>query len=115
MSGERGVRLLALSNWSAETFPVARDRYPFLAWFEGIVISGEVGVAKPDARVFEALIERYGVEPSRTVFVDDSEANVVAAEALGFIGVRFVDPGALRDDLERMGLLGGRAGGSGPS
>ena len=112
---DRGVRLLALSNWSAETFPVARDRYPFLAWFEGIVISGEVGVAKPDARVFEALIERYGVAPSRTVFVDDSEANVVAAEALGFIGVRFVDPGALRADLERVGLLGGRAGGSGPS
>jgi 2-haloacid dehalogenase len=112
---ERGVRLLALSNWSAETFPVARDHYPFLGWFEGIVISGEVGIAKPDARIFEALIERHGVEPSRTVFVDDSEANVVAAEELGFIGVRFADPGTLRADLERMGLLDRRAGGSGPT
>ena len=112
---ERGVRLLALSNWSAETFPVARDRYPFLAWFEGIVISGEVGVAKPDVRIFETLIERHGVEPSRTVFVDDSEANVVAAEELGFIGVRFADPGMLRADLERLGLLYRRAGCSGPT
>jgi 2-haloacid dehalogenase len=112
---ERDVRLLALSNWSAETFPVARDRYRFLAWFEGIVISGEVGVAKPDARIFEALIERHGVEPSRTVFVDDIAANVVGAEELGFIGVRFADPGMLRADLVRLGLLDRRAGGSGPS
>ena len=112
---ERDVRLLALSNWSAETFPVARDRYPFLAWFEGIVISGEVGVAKPDPRIFEALIERYDVEPSRTVFVDDSEANVVAAEELGFVGVRFADPRKLSADLERLGLLDRRAGGSGLS
>ena len=110
-----GLRVYAISNWSAETFPVARDQYPFLAWFEGIVISGEVGVAKPDARIFEALIERHGVEPSRTVFVDDSEANVVAAEELGFIGVRFADPGTLRADLERLGLLDRRAGGSGPT
>jgi 2-haloacid dehalogenase len=101
----RDVRLLALSNWSAETFPVARERYPFLGWFDGIVISGEVGVAKPDARIFEALIERHDVEPSRTVFVDDSEANVAAAEQLGFIGRRFVDPDTLRSDLEHLGLL----------
>jgi 2-haloacid dehalogenase len=112
---DRGVRLLALSNWSAETFPVAYDRYPFLAWFEGIVISGEVGVAKPDARIFAALIERHGVEPSRAVFVDDSEANVVAAEGLGFIGVRFADPWTLRVDLERLGLLDRRTGGPGPN
>jgi 2-haloacid dehalogenase len=110
---ERGVRLLALTNWSAETFPIARGRYPFLAWFEGIVVSGEIGIAKPDARAFEALIERHDVEPSRTVFVDDSEANVMAAEELGFIGLRFANPDTLRADLERLGLLDhlGEAGG----
>jgi 2-haloacid dehalogenase len=102
---ERDVRLLALSNWSAETFPVARARYPFLDWFEGIVISGELGVAKPDARIFEALVRRYDIEPAETVFVDDSVANVEAAHALGFIGLRFDDPARLRADLERLGVL----------
>ena len=111
---ERGVRLLALSNWSAETFPIARERYSFLAWFEGIVISGEVGVVKPDARIFEALIEGHGVEPSRTVFVDDTEVNVAVAEELGFIGLRFVDPETLRVDLERLGLLDRGGHGDGP-
>jgi 2-haloacid dehalogenase len=103
---ERDVRLLALSNWSAETFPIARTRYPFLDWFEGIVVSGEIGVAKPDARIFETLIGRYHIEPSETVFVDDSVANVSAAEELGFICLRFHDPDRLRIDLERLGVLG---------
>ncbi len=111
---ERGVRLLALSNWSAETFPIARERYSFLAWFEGIVISGEIGVVKPDRRIFDALIEGHGVEPSRTVFVDDTEANVAVAEELGFIGLRFVDPETLRIDLERLGLLDRGGHGDGP-
>ena len=109
------VRLLALSNWSAETFPVARERYPFLGWFDGIVISGEIGVAKPDARIFEALIERHDVEPSQTVFVDDSEANVAAAAQLGFIGRRFVDPDTLRSDLEELGLLDRQGDGGRPT
>jgi 2-haloacid dehalogenase len=101
-----GVRLLALSNWSAETFPVALERYPFLGWFEGIVISGEVGAAKPDERIFRVLIERHGIEPAETVFVDDSEANVRAAAALGFVAVAFTDPTALRASLDALGVLG---------
>jgi 2-haloacid dehalogenase len=102
---DAGVHLLALSNWSAETFPVALERYPFLGWFEGIVISGEVGAAKPDERIFQVLIERHGIEPAKTVFVDDTVANVEAAEELGFIGLRFHDPDRLRTDLERLGVL----------
>jgi 2-haloacid dehalogenase len=111
---QRDVRLLALSNWSAETFPIARERYPFLAWFEGIVISGEVGITKPDVRIFEVLVRRHGLEPSRTVFIDDSESNVSAAETLGFISLRFADPDTLRTDLERLGLLDHRGQGVGP-
>jgi 2-haloacid dehalogenase len=100
-----GVRLFALSNWSAETFPIAEERYPFLAWFDGIVISGEVGAIKPDPRIFERLIERHDVDPSRAVFIDDSAANVAAAERLGFAGIRFEDPGSLRRELARLELL----------
>ena len=59
-----GVRLLALSNWSTEMFPVARERFEFLAWFEGIVISGDVGVNKPDRRIYEQLVEQFGLEPT---------------------------------------------------
>jgi len=100
-----GVRLFALSNWSAETFPVARPRYPFLEWFEGIVISGEVGITKPDERVYRHLIERYGLDPATTVFVDDSEANVRAAQGLGMIGIRFEGGEALRTALADLGVL----------
>jgi 2-haloacid dehalogenase len=100
-----GVRLVALSNWSAETFPVARERFDFLAWFEGIVISGEVGVIKPDRRIFEHLAEQFGIEPAEALFIDDSSANVDAATALGFRAIQFTDATALRRELVRLGLL----------
>ena len=100
-----GVRLVALSNWSAETFPIARERFDFLAWFEGIVISGDVGVNKPDRRIFEHLIAQFCIEPAHAVFIDDSPANVAAASALGFVAIQFIDAIALRLDLVRLGLL----------
>ena len=100
-----GVRLFALSNWSAETFPVARKRYPFLGWFEGIVISGEVGITKPDERVYRQLLERNGLDPASTVFVDDNEANVRAADEIGMIAIRFEGGDALRSTLSDLGLL----------
>src|SRR5215831_5585345 len=86
-----GVRLLALSNWSAETFPVALERFDFLAWFEGIVISGEVGMNKPDRRIFEHLAERFGIEPAAAVFVDDSVANIDSATRVGFRAIQLTD------------------------
>jgi 2-haloacid dehalogenase len=100
-----GVRLFALSNWSAETFPIARPRYPFLEWFEGIVISGEVRIAKPDARVYRHLLERYSLDPATTVFIDDNEANVDAAEELGMIAIRFEGAEELRRALAGLALL----------
>jgi 2-haloacid dehalogenase len=100
-----GVRLFALSNWSAETFPIARPRYPFLEWFDGIVISGEVRMAKPDARLYRHMFERYSLDPATTVFIDDSEANVDAARQLGMIAIRFEGADALRRALAGLGLL----------
>jgi 2-haloacid dehalogenase len=99
------VRLFALSNWSAETFPIARPRYPFLEWFEGIVISGEVRIAKPDARVYRHLFERYSLDPATTVFIDDNEANVDAARELGMVAIRFDGADSLRRSLANLGLL----------
>jgi 2-haloacid dehalogenase len=102
---DAGVPVYALSNWSAETFPIARRRFPFMDWFAGIVISGEVGAVKPDAGIFEHLVERYALDPSTVVFIDDSAMNVDAAARLGFVALQFAGPLALRRDLVRLGVL----------
>ena len=94
----------ALSNWSADKFPVARALYAFLDWFDGIVISGNVGVTKPDPRIFRHLFERHGVDPASAVFVDDTPANIAAAVALGMTGLRYEGADALRRDLRRLGF-----------
>jgi|KBSMisStandDraft_5_1062788.scaffolds.fasta_scaffold02576_4 2-haloacid dehalogenase len=101
----RGHRLHALTNWSAETFPIARRRFEFLKWFEDIVVSGEVGLAKPDPRIFALAIERCRLRPSHTVFIDDSLRNVEAGRHAGMHAVHFSDPPRLRADLTRLGLL----------
>jgi 2-haloacid dehalogenase len=102
---ERGVRLLALTNWSQETFPVAQQLYPFLQWFEGIVVSGEERLVKPDPRIYQRLLERYSVDPTTALYIDDSARNVAAAEALGMHGWWFRDPAGLREHLVKLGLL----------
>jgi 2-haloacid dehalogenase len=99
-----GIRVLALSNWSSDTYVIASGVFPFLGWFDGITISGEVGVGKPDPRIFEHFIARFAVEPAGAVYIDDNAPNVAAAARLGFRAVRFTSPEALRDDLAAMGL-----------
>jgi 2-haloacid dehalogenase len=101
---DTGIQLLGLTNWSAETFPHARPRYPFLDWFADIVVSGEVGLVKPDPAIFELLIERNGVDPTRAVFIDDAPANVESAARLGFHALAFRDAATLRADLIALGL-----------
>ncbi len=102
---ERGHTLYALTNWSAETFPHARRNYHFLEWFEDIVVSGEEGMIKPDREIYERLIERTGLDPAASAFVDDREENVRTAEELGFAGVVFREPAELEKELSRLGFL----------
>jgi 2-haloacid dehalogenase len=102
---DAGIRVYALSNWSAETFPLARPRFPFLEWFDGILISGEVKLAKPDPRIFAALVERFGLEPGSTVFVDDNAENIRAAAEAGLIPIRFKSPEQLREELSKLQLV----------
>jgi 2-haloacid dehalogenase len=101
----RGRRITALSNFSAESWPWAVARFPFLGRFEGVVISGEVGVAKPDPAIYRIAIERLALDPARTLFVDDMPVNVAAAKACGIEAVVFESPEKLRADLEAVGLL----------
>lgn len=97
-------RLLALTNWSDETFPVALERYDFLQWFEGIVVSGTEKVIKPQPEIYQILIDRYQVEPSRAVFIDDNAANVAGAEAVGLQGIRFLSPHELKNSFQKLGI-----------
>ncbi|MFC4555135.1 HAD-IA family hydrolase [Georgenia faecalis] len=102
----RGLRVLGLTNWSAETFEHAARSAPVIDRLEGVVVSGVEGVAKPDPAIFALLVERFGLTPAATVFVDDSPVNVDAAAAAGLRAVRFVDAAGLRADLARLGLTG---------
>jgi 2-haloacid dehalogenase len=101
----RGVPIYALSNWSAETFPAAQKRFDFLQWFRGILLSGNVRLIKPDPRIFQLFCETHGIHPAQAAYIDDLQANVDAATALGMHGIRFTDPEALRRELVRVGLI----------
>ncbi len=99
-----GVRLYALTNWSAETFEVARSRFAFLGLFAGIVVSGEIGMAKPDPRIYHHLLEQFALGAADVVYIDDAPRNVAAARNVGMDAIRFTDAPALRRDLVRRGL-----------
>jgi 2-haloacid dehalogenase len=101
---DAGVRLIGLTNWPAETFAPARDRFEFFSWFEGIVVSGEEGVAKRDEVIFALLLDRYGVDPSTAAYVDDTAVHVKTARRLGMTGFVFSDAVTLRRDFAGVGL-----------
>ena len=87
-----GYELHALTNWSAETFPIARPRFAFLERFQTILVSGDERLVKPDARIFQLLLERIAHPAQRCVYIDDSPPNVAAAAALGFDAIHFTAP-----------------------
>jgi len=97
-------RLYALTNWSAETFPHALDRFEFLKLFHGIVVSGQEKMRKPSAEFYQVLIDRYHIDPVATIFIDDSLRNVKGAEVVGITGIQFHNPSQLRDELQRLGV-----------
>jgi 2-haloacid dehalogenase len=105
----RPLRLYALSNWSGDLFRRNRARFTFLEWFDGMMISGDEQLIKPDPRIYRLLAERFDIAPATAVFIDDREDNVEAARAGGFTGVVFTSAGQLRRDLARLELLDGQA------
>lgn len=104
---DAGSPLFALSNWPAETFPAPDPPYEFLAWFEAIVVSGYEKVKKPDPRLFEILCTRHDLSPATSLFIDDVQDNISAAQALGFQTHHFTDAATLRMDLVAKQLLSG--------
>lgn len=101
----RGHKIYALTNWSAETFPRACAKFDFLSEFDGILVSGEEELAKPDPAIFTRLLDRFHLTAPDCVFIDDNLDNVAAAAELGFETVLFKDAPSLRKELTEKGIL----------
>ena len=99
------MQLIALTNWSSETFPIALEKYDFLHWFHGRVVSGEEKTRKPFKVIYETLIKRYSVIPSEAIFIDDNKRNLIPAEELGITALHFTSPERLQKDLLSLGIL----------
>ena len=102
-----GYGIYGLTNWSAETFPIARSKYPVLHRFDGIVVSGQEKLIKPDPKIFGILLERYGLNAGECIFIDDSPANIETAARLGFNTVLFDNIGNV---TRRVAALTGESG-----
>lgn len=100
-----GYIIYGLSNWSAETFPLAYKKYDFFNLFDGIIISGEVKIVKPDPAIFELLLSKLGRPANECLLIDDSPTNVAQAQNMGFKVVLFRSPEQLEDELQRFKLF----------
>ena len=101
----QSIPLYALTNWSTETFALVRPVFEFLNWFEGIVVSGEEKLVKPDPAFYRVLFERYDLRPESLLFIDDSQTNIRTAEALGMDAVHFTSPNVLSEALSERRLI----------
>jgi 2-haloacid dehalogenase len=99
------VKLYALTNWSAETFPIALEQYEFLSWFDGVVVSGTEKKRKPFPEFYKLLLERYRVNPEEALFIDDNLRNVKAAQQVGLDIIHFKNPGQLKEELLARNLI----------
>lgn len=98
-------KLYALTNWSGELFPVARQRYEFLRIFRGIIVSGDEKLQKPDPAIYQLLLDRYNIKAEESLFIDDNLRNIEAADKMGIQVIHFLHPTQLREELlERFGI-----------
>jgi 2-haloacid dehalogenase len=97
-------KVVALTNWSHETFPIALERFKFLHWFEGIIVSGDEKTRKPFKEIYELTLSRFNITPENSIFIDDNLRNIQAAEALGINGIHFESPNALLDKLNTFSI-----------
>jgi len=103
---EKGeVKLYALTNWSAETFPVALKRFPFLQWFDGRLVSGEEKMRKPFSEIYHLLISRFNIDPHTAVYIDDNERNLKPPADLGIHTILFKSASQLSEELAALGVL----------
>jgi len=102
---EKGYALYALSNFSAETFPLTKKRFDVFNLFDGIVLSGEEKINKPDPEIYRRLLTRYGLKAEECLFIDDNLENIKAAQKLGFQTIHFTAANELRGELTRRRIF----------
>lgn len=100
------LKFYALTNWSAETFPVALQRYEFLHWFHGRLVSGEEKTRKPHKEIYHLLLDRFKIDPAKAVYIDDNSRNLAPAKELGIHTIHFQSPAQFESELQHLGLLG---------
>ena len=98
-------KIYALTNWSGETFPVALERFEFLNWFDGIVVSGTEKMRKPTPEFYHILLDRYQVKADEALFIDDNYRNILSAEKLGIQCIHFTSAEQLEDTLKQMHIF----------
>jgi len=102
---QQNYKLLALTNWSDETFPIAWERYSFLRYFEDILVSGREGLKKPDPAIYQLLLDRNDLTPQEALFIDDNARNIAAAEKIGLKTIHFTSSSDLQDAIKAKDLL----------
>ena len=102
---KKKYKLYGLTNWSAETFPIVFKRFSFFKLFDGIVISGQEKLIKPDKKIFEIILERYHLEAKNSLFIDDNMNNIQAAKEMGFVTIHVLEKTDLKWELYSLGLI----------
>ena len=102
---KNGTQLFALTNWSSEKFRIAKPQFPFLELFENILVSGEVGLKKPDIAIFKLFLDKYRLTAATTFYIDDNLENVEVALSLGMQAIQFSSAQQLRNELVNIGVL----------
>ena len=97
--------LYGLTNWSAETIPIAYSRYDFFNYLEGIVVSGDEKLIKPDPKLYQVLLDRYRLKANESLFIDDNFHNIETARQMGFHTIHFTDNMDLEKVVKEMGVL----------
>ena len=105
LKGNGKLKLYALTNWSAETFPVALGRYDFLHWFDGRIVSGEEKTRKPFLDIYHKLIDKFNINPAQSVYIDDNLRNLTPAKDLGMHTIHFKSPQQLEEALQSLAVF----------
>ncbi|MDO6759379.1 HAD family phosphatase [Tamlana sp. 2_MG-2023] len=98
-------RVVALTNWSAETFPIAQEKFEFLKWFEAILVSGEENTRKPFKEIYELTLNRFNIKAENAIFIDDNLRNIEAANKLDIHGIHFTSSEKLLTQLENYNII----------
>lgn len=104
-----GCPIYAITNYHQDTFALSKELYPFLKVFDGVVVSGEEKICKPDPRIYQILFDRYGLNPENCVFIDDRAENITAALNAGMAGILFENPAQMKTELAKMVGTRGKA------